>query len=153
MNVAITSSRLAMFCTHTSLLSVDVDLDVRLLERAPFEILLVTTTFHISSCTLLTPRLLFTTFQSFRFTRHASCSQTPSVCLSPSEVKLLLVGHVDTITALALLRFDDTAVATTVHCGSRLSRRLLLRFRRTLTADMLGGAGLLGSGTRWWAGS
>ena len=88
-----------LYTKLTSLLPVDMNLNIRLFERAPFEILLVTTTLDISASTLLTPRLLFTTLQSFRFARHAACVQTPSVRLSPTHIR-------------------NTMQADRYHCGS-----------------------------------
>ena len=64
---------------HTSLLSVDVDFDVRLLEWSPFEVLPVASAFNLALRTLLTSRFLFATFQSFGLARYAACKFSQSV--------------------------------------------------------------------------
>ena len=134
------------------LLPIKADFNVRLFEGPPFEIFLVATTLHISSCALLTPRLLFAALQPLRFARHAACTRTPSVCLSPHETRDFC-WQLDTIAALALLRLDHAAVNAAVYNPAWLSRRLLLRFRRTLPAGMLGRVGLCGRTGRWRTGS
>lgn len=59
---------------RTSLLPVDVHFHIRLFKRAPFEILLVTTTLYIPPRALLTTRLLFAALQTFRFAGQAACT-------------------------------------------------------------------------------
>ena len=127
---------------HTSLLSVNLHLHVRVFEGPPLEIFLVATTLNASTSTLPTRRLLFAALQSLRFARHTACVQTPSVCSSGFMIRLA-EWQVDTITALALLRFRDAAVSAAAHRCALLSRRLLFRLRPVRAAIILGGTG-------WW---
>ena len=132
---------------HTSLLSVNLHLHVGVFKGPPLEILLVTTAFDTSTSTLATLGLLFAALQSLRFARHTACVQTPSVCSSGFMIRRA-EWQVDTITALALLRFGDAAVSAAAHRRSAgLPRRLLFRLRPVRAANMLGGRGWL-SGRR-----
>lgn len=63
----------------TSPLSVDVDFDVGLLERSPFEVFPVAAALDLALRTLLTSGLFFATLESFGFTRHAACKISQSV--------------------------------------------------------------------------
>lgn len=80
-----------------SILTVDIDFDVCLLERPPFEVFFVSTAFYVPPCTLLAFRLLFSAFQSFRFAGNASCVQS---CLALTTT-LNLTG------SLKVLRLSD----------------------------------------------
>lgn len=63
----------------TSLLTVNVDFDVGLFKRAPFEVLPVAAAFDLSLCALLASWLLFAAFQSFGLTRYTACESSRSV--------------------------------------------------------------------------
>lgn len=74
---------------HTSLLlrqllllPVNVDLDIGLLERTPFEVLFVTATVYVPFPALLASGLLFTALQAFCFTRNASCITKSALLLA-----------------------------------------------------------------------
>jgi len=58
---------------HTSLLLLNGYLDIRFLERAPFEVFLVAAAFDMSLRALLTSGLLFAALETFRFARQAAC--------------------------------------------------------------------------------
>lgn len=74
---------------HTSLLPIKVYLDIGLFKRAPLEVLLVTTTFHVPPRTLLTSWLLFAALESLRFARHTACKTS----LSARSSRIFAVSH------------------------------------------------------------
>jgi hypothetical protein len=57
---------------HTSLLAVNIDLDIGLFKRSPFKVLLVATAFDFPLGTLLTGRFLFAALETLRFAGYAA---------------------------------------------------------------------------------
>ena len=64
---------------RTLFLSIDIDLDVGLFERSPFEVFLVTAAFNVPSGALLTAGLFLTALQTFGFACYATCPRFKSV--------------------------------------------------------------------------
>lgn len=73
--------------TRTSLLAVDVDLDVGLLEGAPLEVLPVAAALNLALRALLAARLLFAAFQSLGLARYAACEWSRSVHGRPARAR------------------------------------------------------------------
>lgn len=64
---------------HTSLLAINICLDVGLLEWSPLEIFFVTAAYGITLRALLATGLFFATFQTLRLARQTSCEIALSV--------------------------------------------------------------------------